>query len=172
MPVSPVFGGKSHYYFAYGSNMDPAQMKARCPESRFVSRATLENYDVDFTRFSTRRQCGVMDVVPKAGSRVWGALFKVSDNDINRMDAAEIYAPPGGKLEDDPHRYQRKTLAVQPEGDTARTPIQASVYEVVTKQPTIPPSKDYLDTILRGAEACGLPGPYIERLRGFSRFGR
>ena len=30
------------YYFAYGSNLDPLQMRLLCPEAKFVSTAKLD----------------------------------------------------------------------------------------------------------------------------------
>src|SRR5918995_5170968 len=81
-------------YFAYGSNMNWAQMKARCPSARFVGVALLRDHRLAFTRKSVNRGCGVADVVSEAGARVWGgAVFEVSDLDIGKLDVSEGYRP-------------------------------------------------------------------------------
>ena len=41
-------------YFAYGSNLDDAQMRDRCADARVVGRATLPNYALVFGGFSHR----------------------------------------------------------------------------------------------------------------------
>jgi hypothetical protein len=35
-------------YFAYGSNLDERQMRARCPEAALLCRATLDNHALVF----------------------------------------------------------------------------------------------------------------------------
>ena len=35
-------------YVAYGSNLNMAQMRDRCPESEFVGTGVVENYELQF----------------------------------------------------------------------------------------------------------------------------
>ena len=49
-------------YFAYGSNLDWAQMKSRCPSATFVDRAKLKDHRLAFTRKSKDRDCGAADL--------------------------------------------------------------------------------------------------------------
>lgn len=76
-------------YFAYGSNMECIQIKKRCPSASFVGIAKLSDYRLAFTRRSTKRRCGVADVVPEEGHRVWGVIFKIAEGDIKRLDECE-----------------------------------------------------------------------------------
>lgn len=80
-------------YFAYGSNLDFAQMRQRCPSAKFVSIAKLPDHRLDFTRKSLTRGCGVADVVPELGRAVWGVVFAVEETDIGSLDASEGYRP-------------------------------------------------------------------------------
>src|SRR5436853_668250 len=85
--------GDAVLYFAYGSNMDWAQMNKRCPSARFVGIAALTEHRVGFTRRSVNRGCGVADVIPEAGRKVWGVVYEVSDLDLDRLDKSEGYQP-------------------------------------------------------------------------------
>lgn len=148
------------HYFAYGSNLDPDQMLDRCPSAVFVHRAVLDGFELAFTRWSTRRRCGVTDVVPAPGEHVWGVVYELSDADGLRLDGFEGYTP--GRARNWYARVQR-TVAI--DGDPSR-PLAVATYEVVDRSPTpFAPSADYLDHLLRGAAHWGLPEAYQARLR-------
>ena len=70
-------------YFAYGSNMNPAQMRFRCPTSKAVARATLRGY-----RFA-RKSRGVATIVESEKSSVSGVLWKISRLDEEVLDCFE-----------------------------------------------------------------------------------
>ena len=74
------------YYFAYGSNLDPLQMRLRCPEAKFVSTAKLDGYRICFPRKSFVRDCAVISIEPVPGEAVWGALYELDGVDIARLD--------------------------------------------------------------------------------------
>lgn len=70
-------------YFAYGSNMNPAQMRFRCPTSKAVARATLRGY-----RFAINSR-GVATIVESEKSSVSGVLWKISRLDEEVLDCFE-----------------------------------------------------------------------------------
>ena len=74
---------KSHLYFAYGSNLDHEGMARRCPDSGRSGRATLEGWQLTFQ--------GVADIRRRAGARTQGALWRISDRDLERLDTYEGY---------------------------------------------------------------------------------
>ncbi len=77
-------------YFAYGSNMDCAQMRRRCPSAHFVGVAKLPDHSLAFSRKSTKRGCGVADVVEKTGHDVWGVVYEIADpKDVSNLDRSE-----------------------------------------------------------------------------------
>ena len=78
-------------YFAYGSNMDCAQIRTRCPSASFIGIAKLPNHKIAFTRKSTRRGCGVADVVRQDGAGVWGVVYEITDSDLAQLDKDEGY---------------------------------------------------------------------------------
>src|SRR6516165_8294753 len=85
---------KSELVFAYGSNMDPAQMRERCPESDlwwFIAEA--RDWKLYFPRKSNQRRGGVGSITKQVGSSVWGVVFAVSEHDLARLDRYEGSAP-------------------------------------------------------------------------------
>lgn len=78
--------------FAYGSNMDPAQMRERCPESDlswFVGEA--RGWKLCFPRRSDKRRGGVASIIKcESGTQsVWGVVFSVTARDLQRLDTFE-----------------------------------------------------------------------------------
>jgi Gamma-glutamyl cyclotransferase, AIG2-like len=78
-------------YFAYGSNMNWAQMKERCPASCFVGIAVLPDHRLAFTRKSVKRGCGVADALRDTGRKLWSVVYEISDLDIGSLDRSEGY---------------------------------------------------------------------------------
>ncbi len=76
-------------HFAYGSNLDRDQMKCRCPDYTFVDIAKKPDYRIAFTWCSKNRKGGVADVVESIRDVVWGALYELSEKDIESLDKYE-----------------------------------------------------------------------------------
>ena len=147
-------------YYAYGSNLDYSQMKNRCPSAQFVGMALLKGYDFDFTRKSTTRGCGVMDIVKVEGEQVWGVVYQIDELDLGKLDQSEGYAPGRAK-----NAYRRIECRVFENGNTEK-PIIVMTYEVVEKATsTILPNHAYKTLIINGATYWHLPEDYINRLR-------
>jgi gamma-glutamylcyclotransferase (GGCT)/AIG2-like uncharacterized protein YtfP len=137
-------------YFAYGSNLSPAQMKKGCPGSRLLGVGKVAGYRLAFTRRSTGWGGGVADLLPGEGD-VWGALYSVTATDLERLDAYEGV----------PDAYQREVLQVARLGADA---VDAWVYFVTTKMPDLLPSHAYWAAIVDGAVEVGLPADYVSAL--------
>ena len=147
-------------YFAYGSNMDAAQMKERCPSAEFVCRAKLPSHRLAFTRKSVRRGCGVADVLRDQTKHVWGIVYELPDSELKHLDRDEDFQP--GRP-DDQNDYTRENCHVWHEGDVNR-PILVAIYRG-HPQPNPPlPSWDYKNLILTGAMHWKLPTDYIQEL--------
>jgi gamma-glutamylcyclotransferase (GGCT)/AIG2-like uncharacterized protein YtfP len=150
------------WYFAYGSNLDFVQFRARCPSAQYVCRAVLRDHILAFTRPSTMRNCGVADVVPQEGHDVWGVVYLLEDRDLSALDAVE-----GFQSDRDPDRnaYNRKDhVRVAAENDTKQA-LRVSLY-IAVKRPNPPrPSEAYMGHIIDGAKFWKLPITYIEELQ-------
>jgi gamma-glutamylcyclotransferase len=137
-------------YFAYASNMDPQTFRRRCPGARPLGRARLPGYRLAFNRYSSQRRGGSADVVEDASSTVWGVLYEVDDACLASMD----------RVESVPTAYRRERVTVF---DDAGQPQEAITY-VANPTGDFLPSRSYLEVILRGARAYGLPTEYIAHL--------
>ena len=63
------------FYFAYGSNMHPGQMRNRCPGCSFGAAARLRDYQLAFSRpWAAWGGGGVADIQPSPGSIVEGVV--------------------------------------------------------------------------------------------------
>jgi cation transport regulator ChaC len=149
---------KTVLYFAYGSNMDWAQMRERCPSATFVGVARLADHRLAFTRKSVNRCCGVADVVPEQGGSVWGVVYQVPELEVGSLDKSEGYRP--GR---DKNSYSRRQCMVFLDGNENR-PLTVETY-CAERQPNPPlPNQAYKDLILSGARFWRLPADYIAEL--------
>ena len=137
-------------YFAYASNMEPRRFRRLCPGSTVVGPARLPGRRLAFSRYSRQRRGGSTDIVPDAETEVWGALYEVSEADLDTLDRSE----------DVPAAYRRLTLVVE---DAEGRERQAITY-VANRTGDFLPHPDYLRLIVEGAEARGLPQEWIRHL--------
>jgi gamma-glutamylcyclotransferase (GGCT)/AIG2-like uncharacterized protein YtfP len=149
-------------YFAYGSNLDWAQMRERCPSARFVCIAKLPEHRLDFTRQSTKkdREGGVADVVPDAHQNVWGVVYQIEETEIDSLDRCEGFRP-GRRREE--NSYNREERHVFRDGDE-RQPLVAFLYFVSQKGGPFRPHPKYKRFIVEGAKHWHLPHDYIAKL--------
>ena len=148
-------------YFAYGSNMDPAQMTFRELDWERAEGGVLEGYRLAFD-FDARGRWlgGAADIVLDGGSAVEGILYVLA-GDISSMDDWE-----GG--------YRRLRVAVRPVPGGEE--VMAWTYEVVDKGASMNPSEVYVDQMLAGARRFGLSAGYVSvledlRARGHEELG-
>ncbi len=137
-------------YFAYGSNLDLRQFRRRCRGAVVVGRARLPDHRLAFTRYSSNRRGGVADIVPEPDSHVWGALYDVDEANMAALD----------EYEGAPRAYRRESVRVI---DDAGDEVQALAY-VANRTGEFPPSRQYLELIVQGARAHGLPEEYVRAI--------
>ncbi|HVS88132.1 MAG TPA: gamma-glutamylcyclotransferase family protein [Candidatus Acidoferrum sp.] len=146
--------------FAYGSNMDLAQMKKRCPDSKdkfqpFVAKA--EGWKLCFPRYSSDREGGVGSIIRIPGEIVRGVVYRVTTSeDMKRLDRRE------GVFND---KYHRERLLVTGEGGEQYETW--TYFAVPNDNPPkhYAPNEKYLAFYIRGAEHFKLDQAYIEKLR-------
>ncbi|HWG98597.1 MAG TPA: gamma-glutamylcyclotransferase family protein, partial [Pilimelia sp.] len=77
-------------YAAYGSNLDPARMRAYCPHSPMVGVGWLEDWRLTFAGEDIIGWEGaVTTVVESPGDRVFVALYDVHPWDAAQLDEIE-----------------------------------------------------------------------------------
>ena len=149
-------------YFAYGSNLDPEQLRERCPGSRVVGLAVLRDHRLAFPLHSDRWGGGTAGLLHAHGSSVWGALYELTESDLTALDRFEGWNGPG----DHHNLYDRDLATVEltrPDDGSVPRRVRAYTYFARTLNPS-PPSRRYLDTLLRGARYHKLPQEYVEWL--------
>jgi len=146
-------------YFAYGSNIDPAQWAERCPASPFLAVARLDGHRLHFPRRSPVRLCAVASIERSAGEAVWGVLYRMSADDFADLDRREGHFP---DRHPDESRYRRASVPVaRIDGVT----VAALTYVAVPAPDPGLPSAAYLRHLIDGALHHGFPGDYVARLR-------
>ena len=95
-------------------------------------------------------------MAPEPGGEVWGALWLIVSREADALDAQE-------GVDARPPRYRRVEIEVErPSGERA----WCLAYRVASPGAgaELPPSRDYRDTMLRGARAAALPDAYVARI--------
>lgn len=142
------------FYFAYGSNMNLDQMRERRVSYENSRRALLRDYKLGFTKTSKRYNAGVADVVESRDDVVEGVLYEVTEEGMATLDKFEGV---------NQNTYKRMKVMVQLEDGEK---LEAITYKVVSaEEPFIPPSKEYMNKIIKGAEIHKLSSNYIQKLK-------
>ncbi|MCZ6551404.1 MAG: gamma-glutamylcyclotransferase family protein [candidate division NC10 bacterium] len=150
--------GKLMFYFAYGSNMERFWFKKRCRGAKFVSAATLRDYDIAFARSSTMWGGGTADLKPTPGGVVEGVLWEIGEQDLKALD----------QYEGVPKDYIPTTVTVETkDGKT----LQAQAYIVAQPGDYRPPSRRYMRLLIQGAEEHDLSDAYVMRLESIKTSG-
>lgn len=132
---------KTTLYFAYGSNLDGAQMRRRCPQARRAGRAALWGYRISFAGHSRGWGGGVATIVQDPDAVVRGILYRLPLTDLHALDGFEGV----------PFVYERDRLTVTTPEHKVRRP---HVYVHRSAAPTLP-SAAYLGVIARAYRSLG-----------------
>ena len=143
-------------YFAYGSNLDPVQMAARCPGHEVLGLARLDDHALEFHGYAEVRAGAVATVVAQPGATVWGVLFRITPDHYARLDQHEAC------FGDDNPKSMYDRRVVQLHRLTGEN-VPAMTY-VMRARDTGRPSRAYRDQIVSGARFHGLPVDYVEKI--------
>lgn len=140
-------------YFAYGSNMSEQVMHEKCAGHTFLGPAHLPGFRLAFTRRSVRTGTGVADIVVEGeGPGVWGALYELSEANLEALD----------RKEGSGWAYRRMPVTVRA-CDGAEH--EAFAYTVINKQSSeVTPAPDYVEGLILAGRQRGLPDEYLRLL--------
>ena len=136
---------KTKLYAAYGSNLNHAQMRERCPDAKYLGASMLKNHNLIF--------CGQLDhsfatIESMAGKEVPIGLWEISARDENSLDRYEGY----------PNFYHKTVLPAAFDGKE----VHAMVYIMDLAMPVGLPSVLYYDIVEKGYRDCGLNTAYLQ----------
>ena len=147
-----------NWYFAYGSNMNPARLvdgrlKEKGVEMGARIAGRLEGWQLAFNKIArTPPGAGAGNILVKPGGVVHGTLNQMPDAGLAVLDVWE-----GGAS----GHYERRLLPVI-RTDTGAT-VEAVAYVALKVGEGLKPTREYLDHFLAGRDL--LPADYWEMLR-------
>ena len=129
-------------YFAYGSNMKSERLKQRAPSATPKGTAYLPKKRLVFNKISTDGS-GKANIVDDPKSRVWGVIFEVKKQEMDRLDKNET-------------GYQRMNVNVKMDKS-----VNAVTYVSLGLDQDILPFDTYKTLVVDGAKEFELPLEYI-----------
>ncbi len=145
----------SFVYFAYGSNMLPARLQARCSTARVISTATAQSFGMEFSKpgkDGSGKATLVRSDLPDAATP--GVLFEIERSELHLLDTAESAGYGYDRLDDFP-------VTNNSTGETA----PATTYIACAPVPELVPFDWYLALVLAGSHYHSLPQEHNDRLR-------
>ncbi len=151
--------GTHHLFFAYGSNMNPGQIASRCfkPEAYVI--AYLQDHKMAFFGHSKRWDNGEATVIPKPGENAWGVVYKLTISDSDRLDSWQDV-----RLDGTGAYFHYPTVVMDAEGNE----YPVLLYKRFFSGESANPSEEYMEAVISGALANGLPADYIKMLKSIS----
>lgn len=137
-------------YAAYGTNLDPEQMRHRCPHSPVRGVGWLEGWRLTFGGEDVGWEGALPTLVEEPLSSVYVMLYDVPDLDEKVLDEWESYPLLRDKI-----RLRVTTL----DGD-----LLAWVYTLRAYEGGLPSCR-HLGLMAEAAEAAGAPQDYLDELR-------
>jgi gamma-glutamylcyclotransferase (GGCT)/AIG2-like uncharacterized protein YtfP len=139
-------------YFSYGSFLDSETLLKHCPNAKFVGKAILPNWEVQFNFLSRTYKGGVTGIEPAVAKLVRGVLYEVSDDEFLHLD--KIEGVPDGI-------YYRQIIHVI---DDSGSPVKSATYRTTNPRGPFKPTKKYLGLMIKGAKEHDFDTAYIKEL--------
>ncbi len=141
-------------YFAYGSNMLAARLRARTPSCRWVGVAQLPRHVLRFHQVSATDGSAKCNIIPTASSDdvVYGVVYDIRRSERARLDAAEDLG--GG------YRIAELCVRMGRHGEGVFCYVAAD--DRVNDR--LRPFAWYRDIVLAGARVHGFPDSYVKAI--------
>lgn len=143
---------RRYHYFAYGSNMLTARLRARCPCAEPIGRARLDGFRIDFTKRGGDGSGKA--TIHRAGQNetVFGVIFSMALHERPMLDGCEGF----------PTHYER--IAVTVDGPDGMAEAETYIATEAMLGDTLLPLDWYHALVLTGALEHGLPADYVASL--------
>jgi gamma-glutamylcyclotransferase (GGCT)/AIG2-like uncharacterized protein YtfP len=144
-------------YFAYTARIAPGDLDDIAPSASFEFVAHLPESSLSFAIEGNGWNGGLPTVVTEPGSTVWGAVFSISQREMNVLDGIELAE----------QRHRVESDAIDRNGRRHRVSLHQANGVVGLE---LTPSADYLTRMLTGSRHWQLPIGWIvgldDRLAG------
>lgn len=140
---------KNYIYFAYGSNLNKAQMRVRCPKAELVDTGVIKDYSLCFRRVAD------IEYNPHCDMEVPVGIWKITQDCLDALDVYEGY----------PSLYRREML--EAESDRAWGTWQGITY-LMNSESYAMPSPDYFASIEQGYRDCDIEQARLEEALSFT----
>lgn len=149
---------QTNLYLAYGSNLDLAQMRYRCPEAKVVGYTYLPDRKLVFRGSQTGNYLTLDESIGAKG--IPCGVFTITDSDRVFLDWYEGY----------PRFYRRVQVPVEYVWDvhthqTVLRSVEAMAYIMRSGHPLGLPSESYWQTCMRGYADFGFNPMYLDQAR-------
>lgn len=144
-------------YFTYGSFMDINILKKHTPNAKFVTKALIPNWELQFNYFNHKYNGGVSGIEPAINKIVMGAVYEIPPDEMEYLDT--LLGIPEGT------HFRQPIMVVSDKG----IPMIAHTYRTTNPRGPFKPTKQYLKYILDGAKALGFPDEYINSIKTETR---
>ena len=132
-------------YFAYGSNLNHHQMKnIRCIGSKYLKTIFLKNYKLSFCHPNKLNKYGYANIVKKKGSKVPGAIWKITKDHEKILDRYEGF----------PNSYQKEYFYLGK---------KKIMFYIMNKYFIKIPPESYVYTIKEGYKDCNIDDKYANK---------
>jgi cation transport regulator ChaC len=145
------------FYFAYGSNMSTARLKApkRVPFAKPKTTGTIFGHALKFNKVSkdrlgNRSGKGHIEETGNQNDLVYGVVFEITEKEKPALDRAEGLG----------YGYAEKTVTVT----TSNGEIEAITYYGTNLDDSLKPYDWYMGHVIAGARENDLPADYIAKL--------
>lgn len=152
------------YYFAYGTDMDPQELREACPGAEAIGPAYAPGFRIAFNRYRAGAGAWGANLLEDIRFLTWGVLARVPPGELLALDRREGYriGRPGESSS------VRREIEVQVPG---HGPVRAWAYfgvpgtELAPEPEPAQPDPAFLQALVAAAEAQDLPFDYIAALR-------
>jgi cation transport regulator ChaC len=151
--------------FQYGSNCSDAEInseKRLRGDAKFVGIASVDDFELTFDVESKNRGCAASDIVTKPGSKVWGVLYEIPDELIDRKRARAINRTSLDQIEGEGGNYQRRSIDVRREDGVSTTAI---TYTVSHPKAGLATGIEYVRAIVSGLRERNVAEDYISEVK-------
>jgi hypothetical protein len=143
------------YYVGYGSNLEVAPtLEDLLPNGKYLMRAYIPNYEIQFRRWSNNYRGGISGIVEVPGEMVECAMYQCPSSDLEHLDYRIDYYVPD---------YYRQLFKVLGEDNKW---YDAHLYRLYHLNGPFPPSRRYVEGMLKGAKEIKLSPDYIKKIEG------